>query len=137
MPYANVGGIRDPVKQEITLEFWRNENKDICILSKTHINHEQIHQIKNNWLGPIFFLSWSYLSKVYLACFIKDLLMLLRLTQIQKEDLSPSKLLLLGTELFVSMLLQDIATENNWLGGASLENYKIIWKTNFREMETK
>ena len=63
--------------------------------------------------------------------------MLLRLTQIQKEDLSPSKLLLLVTELFVSMLLQDMATENNWLGGASLKNYKIIWKTNVREMETK
>ena len=40
MLYANVGGIRDPVKQEITLEFCKEQNKDICILAETHINHE-------------------------------------------------------------------------------------------------
>ena len=50
MLYANVGVIRNPVKQEITLEFCRNQKRDICILSETHINHEQIHQIRNNWL---------------------------------------------------------------------------------------
>ena len=63
--------------------------------------------------------------------------MLLRLTQIRKGDLCPSKLLLLVTELFVSMLLHDIVTENNWLKDASLKHWKIIWKTNFREMKTK
>ena len=55
MLYASVGGIRDPMKQEITLEYCRNQNKDICILSETHINHEQFHQIRNNWLRPFFF----------------------------------------------------------------------------------
>ena len=53
MFYANVVGIRDPVKQEITLEFCKRQNKDICILAETHINHEQLHQIRSNWLGPI------------------------------------------------------------------------------------
>ena len=48
MLYANVGGIRDPVKQETVIEFCKSQNKDICILTKTHIDNEQIHQIKNN-----------------------------------------------------------------------------------------
>ena len=63
MLYVNVGGIRDPVKQEIKLEFCRNQNKDICISSETHMNHEHIHQITNNWLGPIFFTLRDNFSK--------------------------------------------------------------------------
>ena len=63
MLYAKVGGIRNPVKQEITLEFCRSQNKDICILGETHIGHEQIHQIRNNWLGLIFFAPGETFSK--------------------------------------------------------------------------
>ena len=63
MLYANVGGISDPVKQEITLEFCKSQDKDICILAETHINHEQIHQIRNNWLGPIPFSPGETFSK--------------------------------------------------------------------------
>ena len=54
MLYANVGGIRDPMKQELALEFCRSQNKDISILAETHINQDQLHQLRNNWLGPIF-----------------------------------------------------------------------------------
>ena len=53
--YANVGGIRDPLKQDLALELCRKQNKDISILTETHISHDQIHQIRNNWLCPIFF----------------------------------------------------------------------------------
>ena len=63
MLYPNVGVIRNPVKQEITLEFCRNQKRDICILSEAHINHEQIHQIRNNWLRPIFFSPGDTVSK--------------------------------------------------------------------------
>ena len=55
MIYDHVGGIRYPLKQNLALEFCRNQNKVISILSETHINHNQIHHVKNNWLGPIFF----------------------------------------------------------------------------------
>ena len=41
----------------------RSQNKDICIISETHINQEQIHQIRNNWLGPIFFSPGNTFSK--------------------------------------------------------------------------
>ena len=55
MIYDHVGGIRDPLKQDLALEFCRNQNKVISIFTKTHINHGQIHHIRTNWLGPIFF----------------------------------------------------------------------------------
>ena len=63
MLYANVGGIRNPVKQEITLEFCKDQNKNIRILAETHINHEQIHQIRNNWSGPILISPGDTFSK--------------------------------------------------------------------------
>ena len=54
MIYANVGGIRDLLKQDLALEFCRKQNKYVSILTETHVNHDQIRQIRNNWLGPIF-----------------------------------------------------------------------------------
>ena len=67
MIYDHVGGIRDPLKQDQAHEFCRNQNKVIGILTETHINHDQIHHIINNWLGPIFFFSGDSLTKV-IAC---------------------------------------------------------------------
>ena len=55
MIYANFGGIRDLLKQDPALEFCRNQNKDISIITKTHINHNHIHHTRSNWLGSIFF----------------------------------------------------------------------------------
>ena len=58
MIYDNVGGIRDPLKQDLGLEFCRKINKYIIVLTETHINHDQIHNqihIRSNWLNSIFF----------------------------------------------------------------------------------
>ena len=41
-------------KSSTWLEFRRKQNKDNSILTETHINHDKIHQIINNWLGSIF-----------------------------------------------------------------------------------
>ena len=52
MLFANnvgAGGIRDLVKQ-----FCRSQNKDIPILTESHINQDQIHQLRNNCLGPSY-----------------------------------------------------------------------------------
>ena len=54
MTYANVGGIRDPLKQDLALEFCRKQNKCISILTETHIKHDQILHVRNNWLGAVF-----------------------------------------------------------------------------------
>ena len=55
MIYDHIVAIRDPLKRDLALEFSRNQNKAICILTETHINHDQIHYIRNNYLGLIFF----------------------------------------------------------------------------------
>ena len=55
MIYDNFGGIRDFLKQNLVLQFCRNWNKDVSILTETDINHDQIHHIINNWLDAIFF----------------------------------------------------------------------------------
>ena len=54
MAYANIGGIRDLLKQYQAIEFYRDENKDFSILTDSHINHDQIHHVNNNWLDHIF-----------------------------------------------------------------------------------
>ena len=66
MIYDHIGGIRDPLKQELALEFYRNQNKVVSLLTEAYINHK-----RNNWLGSNFF-SWSY-TKGCLSSFIWDL----------------------------------------------------------------
>ena len=39
------------IKKLLALEFCRNQNNVISTLTETHINHHQIHHIRNNWLG--------------------------------------------------------------------------------------
>ena len=51
----NFGGIRDHLKPNLALQFCRNQNKDVSILTETHINLDQIDHVRNNWLGTIFF----------------------------------------------------------------------------------
>ena len=55
MIYDNFGSIRDPLKQNLAPQFYRNRNKDVSVLTETHINLDQIHHIRNNWLAAIFF----------------------------------------------------------------------------------
>ena len=111
MIYDHNGGIRDPLKQDLALEFWRNQKKRIRTLVETHINHDQIHHIINNWLDacPASFRTW-------------------RLTLTQKGGLFPLSLLHLMTEFSVFMPLQDIAPGKSWIGCLSLKDHKIIWK---------
>ena len=73
MMYDHIGDIRGPWKQDLALEFCRNQNKVISILTETHINHDQIHHIRNNWLGSNFFSLGDSHTKVCLPCFIWDL----------------------------------------------------------------
>ena len=118
------------------------KNKDIIILTETHINHDQIHHqihVRNNWLGPIFFSPGD--------SHIKGLLVLLHLglEGISELDTNPKggfvsfkvTPLPLITEFPVFMFFQGITRRNSWLGGVSLKDYKIIWKIKMRKMKTK
>ena len=48
MIYDRVVAIRDPLKQDLVPEFYRNQKKVISILTETHIIHDQIHHARNN-----------------------------------------------------------------------------------------
>ena len=61
------------IKELLALEFCRNRNKGISILTETHINHDQIRHIRNNWLGSNFFSLGDSHTKGCLSCFIWDL----------------------------------------------------------------
>ena len=63
--------------------------KVISILTKTHINHDQIHNTRNNWLSPIFFPPGDSHTKGMLFLLIWVLKVSLRLTMIQKVGLYP------------------------------------------------
>ena len=67
MTYANVGSIRDPLKQDLALDFYRKQNKCMSILTESNIKHDQILHIRNNWLGPIFLSPGSSLTKGFIA----------------------------------------------------------------------
>ena len=67
MIYVKFGDFKDPLKQNLTLEFRRNQNKSFSILIKSHINHDQIHHIRNNWPGPTIFSPGDCHTKRLLA----------------------------------------------------------------------
>ena len=67
MTYANIGSIRDPLKQDLALDFYIKQNNYISILTESHIKHDQILHIRNNWLGPIFLSPGSSHTKEFIA----------------------------------------------------------------------
>ena len=84
MIYNNLGGIRDPLKQNVALQFCRIRSKGVSFLTETHINLDQIHHVKSNWLGAIFFSPGDSQTKGLFFLFHLVLKVLLRLTLIQK-----------------------------------------------------
>ena len=121
MIYDYFGGVRYPLKQGLALEFCKNKHKVTSILTQTHINHDQIHHIKHNWLDPTFLSlgdCWFCLIWVFEVS--------LRLTLILKGGLCFLRLLPMMTDLSVVMPLQDVAPGKSWLGGRffeGLQNY--------------
>ena len=137
MTYANVDCIKDPLKQDLAFEFCGNHNKYFSFLAGTHISHDQIKHIRNNWLAPSFSLLEIVTQKDCLSCFIQVLKVTLRLTLILKGGLCPLRLFPLMTEFSVFILLQGIRPGNSCLGDIFLKDYKVIWKIKVREMKTK
>ena len=86
---------------------------------------------------PSFTLLEIVAQKDCLSWFIWVLKVSLRLTLIQKGGLCPFGLFPLMTEFSEFMPLQDITPGSNWLGGVSLKDYEIIWKTKMKERKTK
>ena len=133
MIYDHIDGKRDSLKQDLGLGFCRNQSKAISILTESHMNHSQIHHIRNNWLVSNFFSLGDSHTKECLCCFIWDL----------KVDTDPKG-------RFVSFKFTPSndrvlcvyapsgysAIWNRWIGGVSMKDYEK-WKINIREIKTK
>ena len=133
MIYDHIGGIRDPLKQDLALEFCRNQNKVISILTETHINHDQIHYIRNNWLGSNFFSLGDSHTKGCLSCFIWDLKVDTDAKgRFVSFKFTPSN----DRVLCVYAPSGYSAIWNRWIGGVSMKDYEK-WKINIREIKTK
>ena len=119
MIHDNVGGIRDPLKQDIVLEICREK--------------KQRH----------YYFNWNSLFGLHLFfssgnSYTKGLLILLHLSLegITEVNTDPKggfvsfkvTPLLLMTGFSVLMPLQGIAPWNRWLGGVSLKDYKLYEK---------
>ena len=144
MIYVNVDGISYPLKQDLVLDFSRKnpKNKDISILTETHINHNQIHHqvhITNNWLGPIFLSPRDSHIKGSFVLRHSDFEGITDVDTDPKGGFVSFKVtpLPLMTEFSVFMPLLSAAPGNSSLGGVSLKEYKIIWKIKMREMKAK
>ena len=137
MIYANVCSIRDPLKQDLALEFYRKQNKYISILTETHIKHDQILHITSNWLGPIFLSPGSSHTKGFIAQLHRGL------EGVTEVDIDPKgrfvsfKVTLSNNRVLCFVPLKGIKPESSWLKGVSLKDYKITWKINVREIKTK
>ena len=117
-------------------------NKDMSILTETHINHDQIHHqiyIKNNWLGPIFFSPGENHTKRSLVLLHLGLECITEVDTDPKGEFVSFKVtpLPLMIEFSVFISCQGVAPGNSWLGGVSLKDYKIIWKIKMRKIKTK
>ena len=136
MIYDNFGGIRDPLKQNLALQFCRNRSKDVSILTENRINLDRIHHIRIIWLSAIYFSPGD-------SC-TKGLLILLHLgldgvTEVGTDTkgrfvsfkVTPSN------DRVLCVYALGIAPGNSCLEGVSLKDYKIIWKIKMREMKTK
>ena len=125
MKYVKFGGIRDPLKQNLALQFCRNQNKDVIVLTETHINLDQIQHIRNNWLGAIFFSPGD--------SNIKELLVLLHLGLEGVTEVNPdpkgrfaSFKVTPSNDRVLCVYALGIALGNSYLEGVSLKDYKII-----------
>ena len=136
MIHDNFGGIRDSLKQSLSLQFCRNRNKDVIILTETHINLDQVHHIRSKWLGAIFSSPGDSHTKGLLA------LLHLGLEGVTEVDTDPKDRFVSfkvtpSNDRVLCVYALGIAPGNSCLEGVSLKDYKIIWKIKMREMKTK
>ena len=103
MIYDNFGGNRDCLKQNLALQFCKNRNKDVSILTETHIVLDKIHDIKIIGLVQSFSLLEVVTQNDCLFCIICVLKMSLRLTLTLKGGFCPLGLLPLMTAFSVFM----------------------------------
>ena len=101
--------------------------KAISILTGTHSSHDQVHHLRNNWLGSNFYSPGD--------SHIKGMLFVLYLglegiTEVDTNPEGRSVSFKVSTSNESSLFVprRGIAPENSWLASTFLKDYKIICK---------
>ena len=126
MIYANVGSIRDPLKKDLALDFYRKQNKYINILTETHIKHDQILHIRNNWLGLIFLSPGTSHTKGFIAQLHPGLEGVTEVDNGPEGRFVSFKVTLSNNRVLCFCALKGITPESSWLKGVffeRLQNY--------------
>ena len=108
------------IKELLALEFCKNQNKVISILHGTHINHDQIHQIRNNWLGSNFFSLGTVTHKGFVLLHLGP-----EVDTNPKGRLVSFKFTPSNDRVLYFHAPQGIAPGNSWTGGVSSKDYKM------------
>ena len=107
------------------------------VLTETHINHDQIHQIRNNWLGPIFLSPRNTHTKGLLAQ------LHLGLEGVTEVDTDPKgrfvsfKITLSNNRVLCVCAPSGHCTREQLIKGRFFEGLQNYMKTNVREIKTK
>ena len=122
------------MKQNLALQFCRNRNKDVSILTETHINLDQVHHIRSKWLGAIFSSPGDSHTKGLLA------LLHLGLEGVTEVDTDPKGRLMSfnatpSNDRVLCVYAVGIAPGKSSLEGVSLKDYNIICKIKMRDMK--
>ena len=132
MIYDNFGDIRDPLKQNLALQFCRNRNKDVSISNETNINL----YIRNNWLGAIFFSSGDSNTKGLLVILHLGLEGVTEVGTDSKGRFVSFKVTPSNDRVLCVYPLA-IAQGKSCLESVSLKGCKILWKIKMKEIKTK
>lgn len=59
----NIHGIQSPVKQKKVLNFLKREKVQIAFIQETHLSNEEHQRLKRDWVGKIFYSSFTSRSR--------------------------------------------------------------------------
>ena len=135
MIYVNFGDIRDHLKQNLALQFCGNRNKDISILTETHINFDQIQHIGNSLLES--FSPGDSHTKGLLALLHLGFEGVTEIDTDPKGRLVSFKVTHSNDKVLCVYAPSGDSTKGQLARAVSLKDYKIMSNIKMKEMKTK
>ena len=123
--------------QKAKLEFRKKRNNNNSILTEAYINHDQIHQTINNWLGSIFFSPRNIHTKALLGQLHPGLEGVAEVDTDLKGRFMFFKVTLSNNRVLCVCVPSGRSTKEQLIKGRFFEGLLNIWKINVREMKTK
>ena len=121
------------MKQDLVLEFSRNQNKDVSMLTETHIKL----LVRNNWLGLILFSPGYSQRKGLFVLLHPDLESVIEVDTDRKRRFLDVKVTLSNFRVLCVYAFSRYNTRDSWIAGISWKDCKYVWKIKVKKMKTK